>query len=841
MTLHAPADEGAQMTSATRSGKPARTTSVKHPVDQVLPIPKLAVYGIQHVLAFYAGAVVVPILLAGAIGLTQQELIHLINADLFTCGIASIIQSVGFWKIGVRLPLLQGVTFTAVSPMIAIAMAAGGGTEGLLYIYGSVLIAGLFTFFIAPYFAKLIRFFPPVVTGSVITIIGIALLPVAAQDAVGGPPPPIGPGDPTSTKNLLYAMGTLLLIVVIQRVFKGFMATVAVLAGLVIGTTVAVILGDATLSGVSDSAWFGVTTPFYFGIPKFSIAAIVSMIVVMLITAVETTGDVFATGEIVEKRVGAEDVSRALRADGLATFIGGVLNSFPYTCFAENVGLVRLTRIKSRYVVAAAGVFMILLGLIPKAGALVASIPSPVLGGAAIAMFATVAVVGIQTLSRVDFHDHRNVVIVGTSIGLAMYVTVQPDVAKAVPEWAQIIFGSGITLGSLTAIILNLVFHHLDRGYGPAVAGTPGSGVIRLEQVNQMSREQFVDTFGRLFQGPSWVAERAYDRRPFADTPALRAAFQDALFTADRGEQRDLLAFYPDLGSDAGPEMSEESKKDRAAAGLTLLNDEDHEQFSHLTSAYRERFGIPLIMSVRDVEKRDQILKSGWDRLQNSPTQEQATAVIEVAKIANHRFDDLVADASPLVLPRATFLEEVDQLTTPASARQLPADDEFAAGTTRFNELSDDAARAELTSCLDVPRWVDAVMAGRPYPSAQHVLHEARAAAADFTDDELRAALAKHPRIGEKAGAGHDVEFSANEQSAVGGADPAIRQAILDGNVEYERRFDRVFLIRAAGRSAQEILAELRRRLANTPEAERAEVVTQLREIALIRLETVLA
>ena len=208
-----------------------------------------AVYGLQHVLAFYAGAVVVPILLAGAIGLTQEQLIHLINADLFTCGIASIIQSIGFWKIGVKLPLLQGVTFTAVSPMIAIAMANGGGTEGLLYIYGAVIVAGLFTFFIAPYFAKLIRFFPPVVTGTVITIIGIALLPVAALDAVGGGANP----DPTSSKNLAYAMGTLAIIVIIQRVFKGFMATVAVLAGLVIGTGVAFFLGDATFDSVGTS------------------------------------------------------------------------------------------------------------------------------------------------------------------------------------------------------------------------------------------------------------------------------------------------------------------------------------------------------------------------------------------------------------------------------------------------------------------------------------------------------------------------------------------------------------------------------------------------------------
>jgi OHCU decarboxylase len=819
------------MTSAT-TNKP-RAKSIKHPVDQVLPVPKLAVYGIQHVLAFYAGAVVVPILLAGAIGLSTEELIHLINADLFTCGIASIIQSIGFWKVGVKLPLLQGVTFTAVSPMIAIAMANGGGTEGLLFIYGAVLVAGLFTFFIAPYFAKLIRFFPPVVTGTVITIIGIALLPVAALDAVGGGANP----DPTSGKNLAYAMGTLAIIVVIQRVFKGFMATVAVLAGLVIGTGVAFFLGDASFDSVGTSPWFEVTTPFFFGIPKFSAAAIISMIVVMLITAVETTGDVFATGEIVEKRVGGDDVAKALRADGLSTFIGGVLNSFPYTCFAENVGLVRLTRVKSRYVVAAAGVFMILIGLIPKAGALVASVPPPVLGGAALAMFATVAVVGIQTLARVDFHDHRNVVVVGTSLGLAMFVTAQPDVAKAVPDWAQIIFGSGITLGSLCAIFLNLIFHHVGKNFGPAVAGTPGTGVIRLDQVNQMSRESFVQTFGRLFQGPSWVAERAYDQRPFADTHDLRMAFQESLFSADRNEQRDLLSFYPDLGSDAvdGDTRGEESAKDQGAVGLTLLNDEDHEQFAHLTEAYRDRFGIPLIVSVRDVENRNQILKSGWERMQNAPTQEHAAAIIEVAKIANHRFEDLVADASPILGARAVRME-----AAPIPAKPRTAEPEQSAGLRRFNAQSEPEARATLQTCLDVPRWIDEVLAERPYGSAQAVLHRARQSAGSFSDEEIAGALARHPRIGDRPGADHDADHSAREQAAVSDADPAVTAAIRAGNEEYENRFDRVFLIRAAGRPATEILSELRRRLNNTAEDEKAEVVTQLREIALTRLETVL-
>ena len=628
--------------------EPRPSRAARHPVDEVLSPGRLAVYGTQHVLAFYAGAVIVPILLANSIGLSTEQLVHLINADLFTCGIASIIQSVGFWKVGVRLPLLQGVTFTAVSPMIAIGMAAGGGTDGLLVIYGAVLVAGLATFFIAPFFSRLIRFFPPVVTGSVITIIGLALLPVAAGDATGGAGPT---SDPTSGKNLAYALGTLALIVLIQRVFKGFMATIAVLAGLVVGTLVAWAFGDAHFDAVNGSDWVGVTTPFHFGWPQFSVAAIISMIVVMLITAVETTGDVFATGEIVEKRIGREDIARALRADGLATTIGGVFNSFPYTCFAENVGLVRLTRVKSRWVVAAAGVIMILLGLVPKAGAIVAGIPHPVLGGAALAMFATVAVVGFQTLAKVDFHDHRNVVIVATSVGLAMYVTAQPQVAQAVPGWAEIIFGSGITLGSLTAIGLNILFHHVGKDFGPAVAGQPnGTGTIRLDQVNKMSREEFVTTFAELFQGPTWMVERAWEMRPFSDTHALRRSFQEALFSGSQEEQRELIASYPQLGSQlvADGLSGEASLRDQSTRGLTYLAEPDRDELAAITAQYKERFGFPLVISVRDAESFDRIVEQGRERLDNCENQEHAAALLEIAKIAGYRFDDFLSDANPI-------------------------------------------------------------------------------------------------------------------------------------------------------------------------------------------------
>jgi OHCU decarboxylase len=639
------------MTAATAQPASPATTAT-HPVDRVLPPASLAIYGLQHVLAFYAGAVIVPILLASAIKLTPEQLGYLINADLFTCGIASIIQSVGFWNIGVRLPLLQGVTFTAVTPMISIGLAEGGGVPGLRAIYGSVIVGGVFAFLIAPFFAKIIRFFPPIVTGTVITVIGVTLLSVAALDFGGGAatqfsnPPTFG-----ALKYLGLAGFTLLTILCLYRFFRGFVSTIAVLLGLVAGTVVGVLFGFTDFSRVGGAAFFGITTPFHFGVPTFKVAAIISMIIVMLITAVETTGDVFACAEIVEKPVDGEDVARALRADGLATTLGGILNSFPYTCFAENVGLVRLTRVKSRYVVATAGAIMIVIGLIPKIGAAVAAIPPPVLGGAGFALFGTVAVVGIQTLRRVDFHDESNVIILAISLAFAIAPTVYPTIVGGFSEGVRTVLSSGITLGSLSAIILNIVFNVWGGRGGLVSRVVPvprRPEMLNVDQINQMNREQFVREFGGLFQGPPWIAEKAYDARPFADVYELRKAFHDVLFEAPEDQQLALIRSYPDLGSVRAPEpeqapQSTLSVMDQAAAGLDRLNRDEHQTFDQLTRAYKERFGFPLIIAVRENTK-ETILRAGNARLHNSPAAERATALVEVAKIANLRLLDLVEE-----------------------------------------------------------------------------------------------------------------------------------------------------------------------------------------------------
>lgn len=427
---------------------------------------------------------IVPIIVGGALGLTTEQLVYLINADLFTCGIASIIQAWGIGRIGARLPLIQGVTFTAVSPMIAIGLGAGGGTAGLLVIYGAVITAGIATFAFAwlppKAFRAVMRLFPPVVTGTVITVLGIVLIPVGLNDAAGG----VGTLDFGDPKNFAYAGGTMLFILVLMKLGKPFLSSISILLGLVGGTVVAFLLGDAKFGDVSKSDWIGITTPFHYGAPKFAWFPILLMLIVMLITMVETTGDTYAVGDIVGKDIDSETVARALRADGAATALGGILNSFPYVAFAENVGLVRMTKVKSRFVVVAAGVFMIALGLIPKAAAIVAAVPHGVLGGAATVMFAMVALAGIQTLAKVDLKEEKNALVVGVSLAFALLPATVPVLFKDhMDADLSSLLNSGVTLGATAAIVLNLIFNGLakDDAHSVVPAAVPAQAAAPAE------------------------------------------------------------------------------------------------------------------------------------------------------------------------------------------------------------------------------------------------------------------------------------------------------------------------------------------------------------------------
>ncbi len=425
-------------------------------VDSMVPIPQLVAYGLQHVLAMYAGAVAVPIIIAQAMHLPIEDLIRLISADLFTCGIATLIQTLGFGKIGGRIPMIQGVTFAAVTPMIMIGLE-----HGMTAIYGAIIIAGLATFLIAPFFSRLICLFPPVVTGTIITIIGISLMPVAVNWMGGG-----NPQSPefASFPNLILSFLTFMVVVFVYRFGKGFMANVAVLVGLIVGSIIALAMGVTNFNAVGEAAWISVVEPFYFGLPTFDVASVVSMLIVMLVVMVETTGDSIAIGEIVNKKIGKKELSAILRADGLSTMLGGILNSFPYTAFAQNVGLIAVTNVKSRFVVATSGVILVLLGLFPKMAAVVACIPNPVLGGAGLAMFGMIIASGIRSLGKVNFENNYNLMLVAISIGVAMIPLASPDFYHNFPDWAKIVLKSGITFGSLMAIALNLLFNGLSKG-----------------------------------------------------------------------------------------------------------------------------------------------------------------------------------------------------------------------------------------------------------------------------------------------------------------------------------------------------------------------------------------
>ncbi|MES2103429.1 MAG: nucleobase:cation symporter-2 family protein [Pseudomonadota bacterium] len=443
------------------------TSTETHPVDEKLPVMKLTALGMQHVLVMYAGAIAVPLIIGGALNLPKYAIAFLISADLFCCGLVTVIQSLGIWKFGIRMPVMMGVTFAAVGPMVAMA---GNPSLGILHIYGAVIAGGVFCVIAAPFMSRLMRFFPPVVTGTVITVIGVSLMGVGINWAAGGQPvigtvvngvfTKIPNPEYGSPVNLGIALVVLVSILLITKYTKGFIANISVLMGMVIGFVIALALGKISFSGLENADWFAMIQPFHYGWPQFDLGAILSMCLVMIVTMIESTGMFIALGEIVGKKVDNETLARGLRVDGLGTIIGGIFNTFPYTSFSQNVGLVGVTGVRSRFVCVAAGCILIAFGLFPKMAHVAASIPQFVLGGAGIVMFGMVAATGIKILSGVDFQRNRNnLFIVAVSVGAGMIPIVAPSFFSQMPPYLSTILHSGILLASAMAVLLNLFFN----------------------------------------------------------------------------------------------------------------------------------------------------------------------------------------------------------------------------------------------------------------------------------------------------------------------------------------------------------------------------------------------
>jgi NCS2 family nucleobase:cation symporter-2 len=426
-----------------------------HPVDERLPAGRLLVLGLQHVLVMYAGAVAVPLILGAALKLPKDQVAILINADLFACGIVTLIQAVGVWKFGIRLPVMMGVTFASVGPMLAMA---ANPDLGLLGIYGAVIGAGIFGIFVAPLVSRMLPLFPPVVTGTIITVIGISLMRVGINWAAGHP----SPSNPTygDPFNLGIAFVVLVSILLIVKYVKGFFGNIAVLLGLVIGFLIALGAGRVSFAGLDEAKWFALVQPFQFGMPKFDALAILTMCLVMIVVMIESTGMFLALGDITGKKVTQDDLTRGLRTDGLGTLIGGIFNTFPYTSFSQNVGLVGVTGVRSRWVCAAGGVILLAFGLFPKMAHVVASVPQFVLGGAGIVMFGMVAATGIKILAGVDYEREKaNPYIIAISIGFGMIPLVAPEFFRHMPKALSPLLHSGILLAAIASVVLNLYFN----------------------------------------------------------------------------------------------------------------------------------------------------------------------------------------------------------------------------------------------------------------------------------------------------------------------------------------------------------------------------------------------
>lgn len=428
-----------------------KTAPEVDPVDQVLPVARMAATGLQHTLAMYATALAVPVILLGALRLPKEQLAFMVNCDLVACGIATLIQCVGVSRIGIRMPVAMGVTFAAVAPLVALS-AGGVNVNG---IFGATLAAGLFTLIVAPFAGRLLRYIPPLVAGTIVTMIGVTLLRTAINWAGGG----AGAknfGDPL---NLAIVLLVLFTILVVNRLFTGLVAQVAVLVGLGLGFVVAMAFGMVDFTGVRDANWVALVYPFRFGAPTFDFGAIASLCVVMLVVMAESTGMFLALGKICARRLGPPDLARGLAGIGLGTIIAGAFNTFPQTPLAQNVGLIGISAVRSRWVVAVAGGILIALGLLPKLGALVAAVPQPVLGAAALLMFGMVAATGIRILARIDYRPRHNMLIIALSIAVGMIPLAAPTFFAQVPKLLGPLVNSGIALTALTAALLNAWFN----------------------------------------------------------------------------------------------------------------------------------------------------------------------------------------------------------------------------------------------------------------------------------------------------------------------------------------------------------------------------------------------
>ena len=406
-----------------------------------------AVLGLQHLLAMYSGSILVPIMIAGALGYNAHQLTYLISTDIFMCGVATFLQVQLNKYFGIGLPVVLGVAFQSVAPLSMIGASHGSGA-----MFGALIVSGIYVILVSGFFSKIANLFPSIVTGSVITTIGLTLIPVAIGNMGNNAAKP-------TVQSLILAVITILIILVVNIYTTGFIKSISILIGLIVGTAIAASMGLVDFTPVAQAPVVHVPTPFFFGAPKFEITSILMMCIIATVSMVESTGVYLALSDITKDPINSTRLRNGYRAEGLAVLLGGIFNTFPYTGFSQNVGLVKLSGIKTRLPIYYAAGFLVLLGLLPKFGALAQIIPSPVLGGAMLVMFGFVSIQGMQILARVDFeHNEHNFLIAAVSIAAGVGLN-NSTLFNGLPTGFQMFFANGIVVASVLAIVLNAILN----------------------------------------------------------------------------------------------------------------------------------------------------------------------------------------------------------------------------------------------------------------------------------------------------------------------------------------------------------------------------------------------
>ncbi|MCM0582621.1 purine permease [Weissella diestrammenae] len=427
-------------------------------MDQVTTKPSAfqsMILGLQHVLAMYSGGILVPLLIGAALQFTPQQMTYLISADIFMTGIGTLLQLKTTRLTGIAMPVVLGSAIQSVSPLINI-----GGTLGIGAMYGATIAAGIFVFIIAGLFSKLRHYFPPVVTGSLITVIGLSLIPVAVTKIGGGDVTAKSFGNGTA---LSIALVTIVVTILMTILAKGFWKSIAILIGIAIGTLYAGMIGQVSLASVAEASWFHLPLPFFMGAPTFHLSAMVTMMIIALTSMIESTGVYFALADLTGTKLTEKSIAKGYRAEGLAVILSGVFNTFPYSTFSQNVGVVRLSGVRSKQPIYYAALILLLIGLLPKFGALATIIPDPVLGGAMLILFGTIGVQGTTIMRQVDFGAERNLMIAALSIGAGIGITVYPQLFQHMPTMLKIVIQNAVVVTAVLAVILNIVLPGRDK------------------------------------------------------------------------------------------------------------------------------------------------------------------------------------------------------------------------------------------------------------------------------------------------------------------------------------------------------------------------------------------